>query len=403
MRHVVTLLATIILGIALAPVAEAVCVPARTFGTSNIAEYFYLRLGNDTGDTSEQIGRFWEPGFRSTRNEGSYDQSDWIREYYTGTDAWYLVGNLGGAGVEGCPQQELLVTVEDLVDRGSGPQAVLTLGRIDRSPGMFHDFDFTRLGRDWTSVPLPAVEVLSEIAVGSEVRLELAFPPLEEASNTLDTLSAADSILAYQVRRAVVDRGAPAPAPDIDEWTLIEDVGYTGQPVEHGPVAVDCSDGSKDVYVAVALRLSDDVITGYVGPPLQVGCPDANFEFARFDPRVALLGFGREDRDSFRLAADYGLDPQSDGIDPENEPARLSVGDFELDLPPGSFACDDGICRHEAPELEIVVTPTRVVVLLYTVDLGGISNEVDVALVLGNDQVARRLELTGRLTLPRDD
>ncbi|ANM29889.1 hypothetical protein ABI59_10340 [Acidobacteria bacterium Mor1] len=400
MRHA-TLIVAALLALMCASEARAICNPPRSFGSGTPGNYFYLRLGNETGSQANQIGRFWEPTLREVRNEGTYDDEIWINEYYPGTDGWYLRGNLGEPGPEGCIEREMLVVVEDLVDMGEGLRPVLTLGRIDRTLGELLVYDFTRLERDWTSAPLPEVDVLSQTTAGDSVVLELALPALNEVSNTLEGLEAGDTLVAYQVRQAAVDRGAPAPSFGIAPWVVAGEIGYTGEPVDRASVSIDCSDSSKDVYAAISVRFIDDVVTSYVGPAQQIACPDANFEFARFEPRLALLSFGLENADAFSLVADYGLDPDSDGIDPANEAVRLDVGRFRLELPAGSFECAATTCRYDTGDVQITITEGRLVVRLSSVDLAGNSNEVDVALIVGNDQVADRLELIGRLGLPR--
>ena len=88
---------------------SATCIPAKNFANFNTIEspgsYYYIHFGDVTVTNSDFIGRFWESGNRAGKNEGTYDDADWLREsyYYPGTDSWYLNGNLGDEGVMGCP------------------------------------------------------------------------------------------------------------------------------------------------------------------------------------------------------------------------------------------------------------------------------------------------------------
>ena len=197
---------------------SAGCVPGKFFGTFDFTQdkYFYLDLGNETGDNSNQIGRFWQPTARAGANEGTYDASLWLKEYYFGSGSWYLYGNTGIAGTVGCPSIEMVVAVEDLIESPAGLQAVLSVGRIDETFNTFNHFDFTRLERDWTSLQLPPVNVIQQAVVGPEVRLDFSLPSLEPAWNALDGVPSTETLLAYQIRRAVVDVGGAAPGPQVE-------------------------------------------------------------------------------------------------------------------------------------------------------------------------------------------
>ena len=179
----------------------------------------------------------------------------------------------------------------------------------------------------------------------------------------------------------------------------MEDIPYAGIPVD-GELVVDCADADKDVFLSVGVRLIDDVVTGYVGPPVRVSCQEAGFLFAEFDVQVAVLGFGESNQDSFRLIASYTLDAASDGTDPASEPFRLSVGDYELELAPGSLDCGPSLCEFADDHIEIALDDRSLIVRLQDVSVGDTSNEVAVGLSIGNDATTVELELTGNLTLP---
>jgi hypothetical protein len=108
---------------------------------------------------------------------------------------------------------------------------------------------------------------------------------------------------------------------------------------------------------------------------------------------------GKKQEDSFRLDGKFTLAPDSDGIDPQTEPVTLTIGDWSVTIPAGSFKKhDDYHQKIDGDDLKIDFNPKKdgsYDVHLEGKHLDGLpsTNPVTVTLTIGYDSATISADL----------
>jgi hypothetical protein len=230
MRSVLALAALLTAG--MLDAAHANCIPNKTLTswTGGAYGYFYVNLptGYDNGTT---IGRFWQAGARGLANEGTFDDSQWLR-LYPATSKWYILGELGTVGVLGCPTGSLIVTLDTLGGHNLTAQ-------VDETAGVF---DLTRFQTDFDLGSKPRPIVASASRTGGTLTAHLRIEAQGGGIYTLGTAVAATPTYRIVSALSASDPGGLAsayiPGPAIAPGTLV-------------PFQFDCADPFLTPWVAV--------------------------------------------------------------------------------------------------------------------------------------------------------
>jgi hypothetical protein len=252
---------------------SASCVTYKTFSSwSGTEGYFYIHFGPQAAqDSGSVIGRFWTPGNRASGNEGTYDDSNWLYAYPSGTDNWAMFGQLDSPGVVGCPRDELIVVAQDVT--ATRVDALLTVGRVTECLSCIQNFDFARLHTDWNAVSLPRACVKGSRRADPFISLDLFLADIEAAFHGLPGMTAQQTITAYRLYYA---EAASDPGRSPSGWTFRQRVPYEG----HGALVKDflanCSSFSLDAWIAVGLEFDNGQLNSdYVGQSVRIHCRPA--------------------------------------------------------------------------------------------------------------------------------
>ena len=297
--------------------AEGSCMPEKTFASwSNSLDFYYVVWGTGMSQGNDSIiGRFWQPGFPD-RNQGGYDDSNWLSDYY-GWGYWLLNGSLGDGRVQGCPEQELVVLCENTsVDETRAEWVLLW---TDETPAGEWDFDFTKIGQQqhdhFYSRPHPAPQLVSSVRSGTDIVLTVLLPDIEGGFyGWTNSEPFARTVTAYRLYQATVPDYGADPGRLTDPWTFVTRIPYRGRAV-YFELTLDCGDPNQDHLLASGLEFNGgEVESRLVSGSLRVECGD-------------------NDRDGY----DY---PGAD-CDDNNPGCNVSCVDTDGDGFCGTLDCDD--------------------------------------------------------------
>jgi len=242
------------------------CLPGKFFGqlAPDTNGYGYTYFNNASNAYSDMVGRFRQPGFRATANEGTLDISQWLTFY--GADKSEMNGFLGDAQVTGCPAVEMIVVMQAAATNGKG--ALFAVGRVTELSGPANDFDFTRTQLNWTMEPVPN-PAMSSSKVGTVLTLNGSLPDPSAVFHGLTGVQYTGTITGLRLMRAA---GTTVPGPAASNWTYQSISGAAG--TAFGPLTFDCSTlpAGQDLYYAVQLQFQDSVLSDMVGVPTQIKC-----------------------------------------------------------------------------------------------------------------------------------
>lgn len=181
--------------------ASANCAVGKAFGQilvrgSDGVPYHYVTF-DFAADNGSVIGRFWQPGARSTQNEGTYDDNQWLN-FFPGNIA-SLAGDLATSTVAGCPTVEMIVLIQATV----GGRAQVAVGRVNEQAGGGEAFAYNRLNADMPVLNMPIAKITSKSKTGNIWTLDLSFDdvaPLFHGRNAADqALTAYPTISGYRL------------------------------------------------------------------------------------------------------------------------------------------------------------------------------------------------------------
>jgi hypothetical protein len=168
--------------------------------------------------------------------------------------------------------------------------------------------------------------------------------------------------------------------------------------------------GGTDLYVRYTLRreLSDQravqlfrstpgsvnfVVNGTVDPP------DI---FDRMELQTASLKFVHPGSNHFHFSAEFDLNENSDGIDPETEDVTVSFGTYTEIVPAGAFVCTGSDCVFDNGGSGIThaaISDGFLEVEARHVDLAGTANPIEIVVQIGDDSGNAVAQLSGKLML----
>ncbi len=272
MKHIIPTIMVLALVVAMAPSAQAICSPPKTFLSWSAAGYTYVYGHNPSAPT---FGSFWQPGGRLDHNEGTYDVSNWLRFYSASYS--YFAGNLGDGGVVGCPGGELIIAVTQ--DNEDGTASFL-INRETEDPGAPTAF--------WpatsTFTPMPAPRATASSRAGETVIMDVSVADFAEGFFSRTGHLAEGSITGISL---YTFHGAADPGRDAANWTFHSTIPYTGADSTAAGLIIGCVDDGMDTYVAAAINLTGELDTLHVGPSIVVECdgtladPDDKFDMIR--------------------------------------------------------------------------------------------------------------------------
>jgi len=251
---------------ALASPSFANCLPNKYAGqVSDVNGYGYTFFTNSSNAYSDMVGRYWQPGSRSTTNEGADVIDNWLLNY--GADTFEMdLALSNGNMASGCPGGELVTVIQAVAKNGKG--AEFAVGRVTELSGPRTDFDYTRTEVSWTMAPVPAPP-MNASKVGTVLTLNGALPDPSAVFHGLTGVQYTGTITGVRLMRAA---GATTPGAAVANWTYQGISGAAG--LAFGPLTFDCSTlpAGHDLYYATQLQFVDGVLADFVGTPTQIKC-----------------------------------------------------------------------------------------------------------------------------------
>ncbi len=252
--------------------AFAGCNPTKEFATEGFAanDYFIVfNAGEDTDPAAGVIGHVWQPGSFATTNEttgnGCPDTVWLVANGVYGSNGGDLGFGICDTAV--CPSGSLIVVVQ--TKTLDGKSASYTVGRVNE--GGVIAFDYARTGSNWNMTPIPRPRLLTSSRAGtdvvSDVALDAPDPAFHGAGASADT-TATSNVTGYQL---VTFTGTADPGRAAALWTPLGAAINSATPSSPG-VHFNCSDTTKDVFVANRVVFVDNVLSDYVSAPTVVRC-----------------------------------------------------------------------------------------------------------------------------------
>lgn len=271
-KNVILTLMAFALVVAMAPSAEAVCIPGKAFGTWDAPNYNYVFGWNQ--DHALTVGVFWQAGARADANEGTYDEADWLR-YYAGYGT-YISGQIS-AGTVGCVTGEMILAITQ--DNGDGTASFAVNQETEKTTGL----NFWQA--NMTLVPMPRPRVTNSSRSGAQVVVDVAFDGVDSAFTSQTGSTAAGTFTNFVLLSA---HGPADPGRDGAAWTEVGRVAYNGAGASITGLAVDCADDGGDTFLAFGLEIDNELIPSlHVSASTALECdptlanPDDKFDMIR--------------------------------------------------------------------------------------------------------------------------
>ena len=267
MRAILRLLTSFVL-LATVPIVGAACLP-KSFSTwSPQNGYFYILAPlNATSTDASIVGHFWSPGSYASTGEQQCDERYWLSRYACTPSScpWDFNGALGQMGcTSGCPANELIVTLEDKsIDGGD---AFFAAARIDELPLGNPSFDFSRIGRDWPLVRIPAPQIIATTS-GEIFTARFVIPDPASGFFALPGVNPAGTITAFWVY--TIPGGGPR---ERAAWNFVGRYPYLGGATT-GQAAMTCPYSGSPPFLAAAIEFDGgQVVTTYLSSGTFVDC-----------------------------------------------------------------------------------------------------------------------------------
>lgn len=277
MKKIVLGAVAIVASLMLAGDANAGCPTPKLFGTFDAgrALYTYVNFA-EGGDNASIVGRFWTPGSRTSVNEGTFDDTNWLRQY--GTGRWYISGDLATPAVVGCPAGAMTLLLQD------SRNGELAVARVAEFPAQGLPFSFATVGGDMTLAATPSPRLTNRVPNATGSSWTVVIDPMttnfySDGSSTRDA-----NVTGYQL---VQQRRATGAAVDNNagQWANVGTaVSAAGGSV---PVTVDCTAGDQ-VYLGVKVifdggAFASDVISGRANVTCDPNLADPDRKFKVID------------------------------------------------------------------------------------------------------------------------
>jgi hypothetical protein len=243
-----------LVALAAAPTANASCVPNKDFSHWNLTTGTYTYITAPPGaNPGTFIGRFWENNNRIAANEGTYDDSNWLKPY---SGRWYTDAQMGSPGVVGCPAGNIVVFIQN----NSGATGEFLVQVAPEQAGFF---DLAAQG-DQVMVAIPKPR-LSNRAVAGNLRNFNANIDNAQAGAPGAAVGELSYRLVTKSGTATSDGGRGSAG-----WL----VGPTITPGSPAPVSFDCTSTVTEHFVATQLVV-DGLPSDIVSESTRVTCNPA--------------------------------------------------------------------------------------------------------------------------------
>lgn len=297
---------------AIAPAANAQCVPAQVFASLGLGmaaqtQRLVDAAGSGAFDGGAEHGRFWSAGTGLNNNfgggcpstNGADSASSWWNLNNTATLRG-INGAIGGGGVispcaaSGCPnvnsdQQIVLVEDYSAAPPAIGGTAYFLVWRVDATAADPRTWNYARLNGSGTNnndglsnltVPFlqfPSAVVTASNRNGARVNITSNYADMAPNFDGVSgppanaALPATGTILSYDI---CLHNGPSDPGRDRSAWNggCPLSVAYPGAGVVGDTVNVDCPDENNDMWVAIGATFDAGVPSMLVGSAIQVEC-----------------------------------------------------------------------------------------------------------------------------------
>ena len=329
--------------------APANCFPPKPFSQIGLqfSQYVFLPAEAEATPTSV-IGRFWQPGFRVSTNEGTCDETRWLPRCFDfpvehDGPVYYIDGILGDMPcLAGCPNSEMIVLLQDRIPGRGG---IFAAGRVNEFPGSVPRYDFSRIEKDWLLIPIPQPQVIVSEVEESTLRLGMHFADPVFGYFGLEGATPTETITAIHV---FTFEGLIPPL-DRSQWTHLARFPYEGGVTTGSTNIFSACPGTEGMtrFVASALELDGEVLTDYVSAGTPVSCTQQSPSGAGRLPESGngALTIARSAQGDLTLAWGTACAP----VNPTYEVYEGVMGDWDDSLPVTCAVSDQTLTFPEPP------------------------------------------------------
>lgn len=241
--------------------ANAVCSVQKLFGTfDNDSATFTYVITNPASTNATIVGHFWQAGGFALGNDGTYDDSQWLK-VYPGSPAgqWYVSGAMASLGVVGCPAGRLIITFAD------GAQQAMV--NVNETPAASLWWNMTRTGGNITLVNGSRVKLSNRQVSGNTRTFDLS---TDAAAGFYGDSGSTNPLTSYRIMQQRKPTGQAAPGNAVSGgWTEVGSVAPGGTLTGF---TIDCTTQDQ-VYLAVRNQYDGGQSNAdNVGPITRVSC-----------------------------------------------------------------------------------------------------------------------------------
>ena len=236
--------------------AKAQCNPAKIFNTAFGAggdSYIIFPADADTTVGGPNLrGRFWEPGNRTLKNEGSAcpEATYMLVDPPPPAHGVGIFGQMGGDVLGtgpcvnlGCPVGSMILLIQ--TKSTDGTKSYFAIGRVNEDASGF-DFSTVDPGQNWTVGESPRARITNSGRAGTNVNVNIHFDAPSLYSHAPSGVADETVITGYQVFRV---NSNTDPGRNPAAWgSPIQTVPTTASGADI-PLSIDCSAVSTDVFL----------------------------------------------------------------------------------------------------------------------------------------------------------
>ena len=270
--------------------ANAQCNPAKIFNTAFGAggdSYIVFPADADTTIGGPNLrGRFWEPGNRTLRNEGSAcpEATYMVTDPPPPPHSVGIFGQMGGDVLGtgpcvnlGCPVGSMVFLLQ--TRSTDGARSYFAIGRVDEVAGQF-DFSTVEPGQNWVVGDIPRARVTQSSRAGGNVNVNLHLDAPSLYSHAPTGVADESVITAWQVFRV---NSNTDPGRNPAAWGApIQTVTTGANGADVNGLVVDCSAVTTDVFFGVRAVFTGEFPADDVSQATRVEC-DPNVAQPRFN------------------------------------------------------------------------------------------------------------------------